>query len=48
MLIDFTVENFRSFGDAQTFSMIASKDASHPAHVVEKGRSAFSKNGSNL
>ena len=43
MLIDFTVENFRSFGDAQTFSMIASKDASHQAHVVEKGRSAFSK-----
>jgi hypothetical protein len=37
MLIDFTVENFRSFADAQTFSMIASKDASHETNVVEKG-----------
>ena len=37
MLIDFTVENFRSFADAQTFSMIASKDSSNPQNVVECG-----------
>ena len=37
MLIDFTVENFRSFSDAQTFSMIAAKDLSKPQSVVETG-----------
>jgi AAA15 family ATPase/GTPase len=37
MLIDFTVENFRSFAEAQTLSMIASKDSSHEESVVEKG-----------
>jgi energy-coupling factor transporter ATP-binding protein EcfA2 len=37
MLIDFTVENFRSFAEAQTFSMIASKDSSHEQNVVQQG-----------
>jgi AAA15 family ATPase/GTPase len=37
MLIDFTVENFRSFADAQTFSMLASSDSSHEENVVKKG-----------
>jgi hypothetical protein len=37
MLIEFTVENYRSFADPQTLSLAAAKDASHPAHVVERG-----------
>jgi AAA15 family ATPase/GTPase len=37
MLIDFTVENFRSFAEAQTLSMIASKDSSHEQNVVQHG-----------
>jgi uncharacterized protein len=39
MLIEFTVENFRSFAEAQTLSMIAAgaADSSHPQNVVEKG-----------
>ena len=37
MLIDFTVENFRSFSDAQTFSMIVANDSSHKESVTEKG-----------
>ena len=37
MLIDFTVENYRSFAEPQTLSLIASKDSSHPEHVVEQG-----------
>jgi len=37
MLIDFSVENYRSFADAQTFSMIASKDSSHEQNVAEQG-----------
>lgn len=37
MLIEFTVENYRSFSDAQTLSMIASKDSSHPQNVVQEG-----------
>ena len=37
MLIDFTVGNYRSFAEPQTLSLIASKDSSHPEHVVEQG-----------
>ena len=37
MLIDFTVENFRSFAGAQTFSMIASKDSSYERNLVANG-----------
>jgi len=37
MLIEFTVENYRSFADARTFSLVATKDASHPTHVFEHG-----------
>jgi uncharacterized protein len=45
MLIDFTVKNFRSFGEEQTLSMIASKKLQdHPTHCVpiaETGESAL-------
>ncbi|MHB1037223.1 MAG: AAA family ATPase [Pirellulales bacterium] len=37
MLIEFSVENFRSFAGTCTLSMIASKDSSHPNSVVETG-----------
>lgn len=37
MLIDFTVENFRSFADAQTLSLIASTDSSSGSNVVDGG-----------
>ena len=35
MLIRFIVENFGSFKDRSEFSMVASKVARHPAHVME-------------
>ncbi len=35
MLISFTVENFRSFGDEQVLSLVGDKDTSHRDHVVE-------------
>ena len=41
MLIQFSVENFRSFKDKVVFSMLASKDVAHPESVVlfgEKNR----------
>ena len=46
MLLQFTVENFLSFRDETTFSMLAAgADAQHPAHLVQnaagKGRSAL-------
>lgn len=34
MLIEFAVENFRSFKEETVFSLIATKDESHPSHVV--------------
>jgi hypothetical protein len=33
MLIDFTVENYRSFAEAQTLSLIANNDMSHPENI---------------
>ena len=37
MLIQFSVENFRSFRDKVVFSMLASKDSEHPEAVVSFG-----------
>ncbi len=34
MLLEFEVENFRSFADPVTFSMIASSDKSHANHLI--------------
>jgi len=34
MLLEFEVENFRSFADPMTFSMIASSDKSHADHLI--------------
>ena len=34
MLIQFSVENFLSFKEKQIFSMLATKDESHPEHIV--------------
>lgn len=43
MLLQFSVENFLSFNDEQTFSMVASDgDTRHPLHVIE------AENGKNL
>lgn len=38
MLIEFTVENYRSFAEAQTLSFVASKDTSHPGHIINKSK----------
>jgi AAA15 family ATPase/GTPase len=38
MLIDFTVGNFRSFGEKQTLSMIASNDPLMASHVISDER----------
>lgn len=38
MLIDFRVENYRSFADEQTLSLVAGKDTRHPGHVVDCGK----------
>ena len=35
MLVQFSVENFKSFNEKTTFSMLASDDDSHPNHVVK-------------
>ena len=48
MLIDFTVENFRSFADAQTFSMIASNDSSHAECRGREGRFPPAEGGGTL
>ena len=37
MLIQFSVENYRSFKDKVVFSMLASKDDEHPESVVSFG-----------
>ena len=37
MLIQFSVENFRSFKDKVVFSMLASKDDEHPESMVLLG-----------
>lgn len=34
MLINFTVENFRSFGEEQTLNMVAAARVDHPNHLV--------------
>jgi len=34
MLVQFSVENFKSFRDLTTFSMRATNDGRHPGHVV--------------
>ncbi len=33
MLLEFTVENFRSFRDKATLSMLTSSDDSHPGNM---------------
>jgi AAA15 family ATPase/GTPase len=35
MLIEFKVANYRSFRDEQTFSMVASRDATHPYNLID-------------
>lgn len=35
MLIDFTVENFRSYREAKTFSLLASSSPEHPENLIE-------------
>ena len=35
MLVEFKIENFRSFQSEQTFSMVASKDDAHPHNLIE-------------
>jgi AAA15 family ATPase/GTPase len=39
MLLEFEVENFRSFADPVTFSMIASSDRNHADHLIAMGGS---------
>ncbi len=34
MLIDFKVANFRSFGNEQLFSLVSSRDSSHPGNLI--------------
>lgn len=34
MLIEFKVENFRSFRDQQLFSLVASRDSNHPGNLI--------------
>ncbi len=38
MLIEFSVENYRSFAEEQTLSLVAGKDSNHPEHVVDCGK----------
>ncbi len=38
MLIEFVVENFRSFKEETVFSLIATKDESHASHIVVEGK----------
>ena len=38
MLIEFRVENYRSFAQEQTLSLVAGKDSSHPGHVLDCGK----------
>lgn len=38
MLIDFRVANFRSFNEEQTLSLVASKDETHPDHLLHGER----------
>lgn len=42
MLIQFSVENFLSFKDKATFSLLATGDKSHPEHLLSNRRSAKS------
>ena len=37
MLVQFSVENFRSFKDRAVFSMLASKDSEHPEALTPLG-----------
>lgn len=43
MLIEFSVQNFRSFYDRVTFSMEASNRSEHPEHVIEVSRQKLLK-----
>ena len=38
MLIEFRVANFRSFGEEQVFSLLASGDTEHSANVITRGK----------
>ena len=38
MLIEFRVENYRSFAESRTLSLLASKDKEHPDNLIEWGK----------
>jgi predicted ATPase len=45
MLIEFKVENFRSFRDEQTFSMVSSRDTAHPDSLIACKGFSIAKTG---
>jgi len=45
MLVGFSVNNYKSFQDAQSISFVASKIARHKAHVAVKGNKKILKSG---